>query len=90
MNPDFVMGVLQETIRVTLVVGAPVVLASMVVGLSVSVLQAATQIQEMTLVFVPKVLAAVSALLLGGAFMLDHMARFTRMMFDMASRSGGM
>jgi flagellar biosynthetic protein FliQ len=60
----------------------------MTVGLVVSIVQAATQIQEMTLVFVPKMLAVFAGVVLFAAFMLDVIARFTLMIFDLVARGG--
>ena len=58
-------------------------------GMDGPVIQAATQIQEMTLVFVPKMVAVFAGMVIFGAFMLDAIARFTFMIFDLISRSGG-
>ena len=88
MDPDFVVSLLQETLYTTLSLAGPLLLVSMIVGLVVSVIQAATQIQEMTLVFVPKMLAVFAAMIVFGAFMLDAIARFTHMIFDLIAHSG--
>jgi len=89
MDPDFVVSLLQETLYTTLSLAGPLLVVSMAVGLFVSVIQAATQIQEMTLVFVPKMVAVFAGMVIFGAFMLDAIARFTFMIFDLISRSGG-
>ena len=89
MDPDFVVSLLQEPLYTTLSLAGPLLLVSMVVGLAVSVVQAATQIQEMTLVFVPKMVAVFAAMVIFGAFMLDAIARFTFMIFDLISQAGG-
>ncbi|HCP45070.1 MAG TPA: flagellar biosynthetic protein FliQ [Deltaproteobacteria bacterium] len=85
MTSEFVLSVVQEAIRVTLYISGPLVLLALVVGLVVSVVQAATQIQEMTLVFVPKMLAVFLGLGLFASFMLDALARFTLAVFDLAA-----
>jgi flagellar biosynthetic protein FliQ len=90
MNSDFVVMLAQEGVRTTLMVAGPLVLLAMAVGLVVSIIQAATQIQEMTLVFVPKMLVVFAGLVLFSAFMLDTMARFTAMIFDLVSRGAGL
>ena len=74
MDPDFVLTLLQETLATTVQLAGPLLMVSLVVGLVVSILQAATQIQEMTLVFVPKMLAVFAAigLLLVAAATLPH------------------
>jgi len=68
---------------VTFKVSAPVLIAALTVGVIVSVLQAATQIQEMTLTFVPKVLAIAAVLLLAGPWMMRTMTGFASQLFAM-------
>ena len=63
MTPEFVTAIGKETIEVILMVSAPVLIAGMVVGLLISVFQAVTQIQEMTLTFVPKIIVVFLVLL---------------------------
>ncbi len=55
MSVDFIVGIMAETIRITLMISAPVLLVGMIVGVVISLFQAVTQVQEMTLVFVPKI-----------------------------------
>jgi len=69
MSPDTVIGIAAETVKVTILVAAPMLLVGLTIGLAVSIFQAVTQIQEMTLVFVPKILAV----LLAGIFVLPWM-----------------
>ena len=88
MNSDFVLALLQERLTTTLSLAGPLLGVSLIVGLTVSIIQAATQIQEMTLVFVPKMLAVFAAMLFFGAFMLDAIARFTLMIFEMIANVG--
>ncbi len=66
----------QETLRTVLLVAGPMLALSLLVGLIVSILQAATQIQEQTLSFVPKLLAVGAALLLFGSWMLRTLVEF--------------
>jgi len=87
MTPEFIISITQEAINTILWISAPVVIIAMMVGLTVSIIQAATQIQEMTLVFVPKMLAVFIGLALFASFMLDTLARFTRTIFDLASHA---
>jgi len=68
---------------VTFKVSAPVLIAALTVGVIVSVIQAATQIQEMTLTFVPKVLAIAAVLLFTGPWMMRTMTGFARQLFAM-------
>lgn len=88
MDPDFVLTLLQETLATTVQLAGPLLMVSLVVGLVVSILQAATQIQEMTLVFVPKMLAVFAAMVLCGAFMLDVISGFTMMIFELIAQVG--
>jgi flagellar biosynthesis protein FliQ len=79
MNATDVLEVVRESIIVTLKIGGPIMIISLVVGLVISLFQALTQIQEMTLTFVPKILAMFFAMLVALPFMGDamqsHMAR---------------
>ncbi len=67
---------------VMLKVSAPVLLISMVVGLIIAILQAATQIHEQTVVFVPKLVAIAVILVVMGTWMLQNMKEFTYYIFD--------
>ncbi len=69
------IGVL--TVKVVLLLAAPVLIATMIVGVLISILQAATQVQEMTLTFVPKVLVAVAVLIFLGPWMIRILVDFT-------------
>ncbi|PCK06932.1 MAG: hypothetical protein COA42_16910 [Alteromonadaceae bacterium] len=66
-------------------IAAPVLFTSLSVGVLISILQVATQIQEMTLTFVPKIIAAVAVLLIAGSWMLGTLSQFTRDLFMLAS-----
>ncbi|MCP4872232.1 MAG: flagellar biosynthesis protein FliQ [Proteobacteria bacterium] len=90
MTSDFIVALVQESVRTTLYLAAPLLFVSMAVGLIVSIVQAATQIQEMTLVFVPKMLAVFAGVVLFASFMLDTIARFTYAIFDLVSRGGAL
>jgi flagellar biosynthesis protein FliQ len=67
----------QHALEITLLVSAPLLLTALVVGLAVSVIQAATQINEMTLSFIPKLLAIAAALVVAGPWMLTTMTDYT-------------
>ncbi len=79
MTPDSVLTIGQQAIELTLLISAPMLLTALVIGLAVSIFQAATQINEMTLSFVPKVLGIFAALLFAGhwmvGLMLDYITR---------------
>ncbi len=77
MTPEFVATIGKHTIEVALIVSAPILISGMVVGLIVSILQAVTQIQEMTLTFVPKIIAVFIALIIFAPWMMEAMVRFT-------------
>jgi len=77
MTTDFVIGLAKEAVEMTLLVSAPMLLAGLVVGLVVSIFQAVTQIQEMTLTFIPKILAVMGALLLSFPWILETLVSFT-------------
>ncbi len=65
------------TMKVSLLLAAPVLVATMVVGVLISILQAATQIQEMTITFVPKIMVAALVLIILGPWMLNLLVSFT-------------
>jgi flagellar biosynthetic protein FliQ len=67
-----------ETIKVTLLISAPMLLMGLIVGLAISIFQAVTQIQEMTLVFVPKIVAVLIALIVSLPWMMNIMITYTQ------------
>ena len=79
---EVMLRVAREGLYLMLLVSAPVLIVSMVVGLCVSVLQAATQVQEQTLSFVPKLVAAFVTLALLGPWMGAQLVRFTQTLFE--------
>ena len=81
MNDGDVMGVANDAIWVTLQVAGPILLVGLLVGLVVSVFQAVTQIQEQTLVFIPKILAIVAVLIIAGPWMMNVMLSYTEQLF---------
>ena len=82
MNQNQILEVAREMIVVTIQVGGPVMLIGLVVGVAISLVQALTQIQEMTLSFVPKALAISAGLLLFMPFMLSTLVSFTQSLAD--------
>ena len=82
MTPGTVMEIGRQAIEVTLVVAAPMLLAALVVGLIVSIFQAATQINESTLQFVPKLVVMFLILLLAGPWMLQYMIDYIQRLFE--------
>jgi flagellar biosynthetic protein FliQ len=81
MTPEFVIGFARQAIELTLLISLPMLGVGLTVGLIVSIIQAATQIQEMTLSFIPKIIAIFAALLYAFPWMLDKMVTYTRDIF---------
>ncbi|MDY6986483.1 MAG: flagellar biosynthesis protein FliQ [Thermodesulfobacteriota bacterium] len=81
MSPEFVTGFIFEALKVTILLAAPVLLSGLIAGLSVSIFQAATQINEMTLVFIPKMLAVGIALVVFLPWMLNIIVTFAHDLF---------
>jgi len=77
MTPESVVNILQRALDVTILLGGPVLLAMLLTGLIVSIFQAATQINEATLTFIPKMLVAFLVLVLAGPWMLETIMDFT-------------
>ncbi len=77
MTPEFIVTFAQEAIKTTIIVAMPMLGCGLAVGLIVSIFQAVTQIQEMTLTFVPKILIVLLALLFFSSWMLEHLMNFT-------------
>ena len=77
MTPEFVVSFAQEAIKTTILVSMPMLGMGLAVGLLVSIFQAVTQINEMTLTFVPKILVVLLALLFFASWMLDQLIHFT-------------
>jgi flagellar biosynthetic protein FliQ len=78
---DFVVGIMAETIRVTLMIAAPVLIVGLTVGVLISLFQAVTQVQEMTLVFVPKIVACLVTLVAALPWMMNLLVSFTQNLF---------
>jgi len=81
MTPEFVIGFARQSIELTLTIALPMLGVGLGVGVFVSILQAATQIQEMTLTFVPKIIAVFLALLISFPWILDKMITYTQDIF---------
>ena len=82
MNAAEVMEVAREAVIVMLKVGSPIMLLALTVGLTISLFQALTQMQEMTLTFVPKAIVIFLSLLLFLPFMLGVLVTFTESLMD--------
>lgn len=82
MDAETVLRIGRETLMLTLLISALPVLAAMIVGLVVSLFQAATQIQEQTLSVVPKIVAVFAVLAIGGLWMLRQLIQFATLLLD--------
>lgn len=78
MTPEIVMSMTYQAMKVALAMAGPLLLVTLVVGLVISVFQAATQINEMTLSFIPKIIAMVVALVLAGPWLISVMVDYMR------------
>lgn len=77
MTQDFIVGFAREAIELTLMISLPMLGIGLVVGLTVSIFQAATQIQEMTLTFIPKIISIFLALLIALPWIMDKIISYT-------------
>jgi len=82
MTPEMVTNMMAEGIKITLLVSAPMLIVGLVVGLAISVFSAVTQIQEMTLTFVPKIVAVFLALLFTLPWMIEKLTTYTINLFN--------
>lgn len=82
MGPNEVIEIAREAIFVLLKIGVPIMMIALIVGLAVSLFQALTQIQEMTLAFVPKIIVIFLSVLLFLPFMLSTLTNFTHTVTD--------
>ena len=81
MTPEFVVGFAKQAIELTLQMALPMLLVGLGVGVFVSIIQAATQIQEMTLSFIPKIVAMFLALLLAFPWLMEKMISYSQNLF---------
>ena len=81
MTPETVMTIGQRALEITILLSAPLLLAALIIGLLVGVFQAATQINEMTLSFIPKLLAMFAVLVLVGPWMLTTLVDYVQRLF---------
>ena len=81
MTPEFIIGFARQAIELTLMIALPMLGAGLLVGLTVSIFQAATQIQEMTLTFIPKIITIFLTLLVAFPWIMDKLLTYTRELF---------
>ena len=82
MTPELVMDIGRQAVEMTLMMSGPLLLAALVIGLIVSIFQAATQINEQTLSFIPKLVGIFLTLILAGPWMLQMMVDYIRRLFE--------
>ena len=82
MTPESVMTLGSQAMQVTLMLSAPLLLVALIVGLIISIFQAATQINEATLSFIPKLLAVFVTMVLAGPWMLAQILDYMRQLFS--------
>jgi flagellar biosynthesis protein FliQ len=82
MTPEAVMTIGSRALEITLMLAAPMLLVALITGLIVGAFQAATQINEMTLSFIPKLIAISVALMIAGPWMLKILVGYTRELFE--------
>ena len=83
MTPQMVVSIGREALTVVLLVAGPMLAFGMLIGLTISIFQAVTQINEMTLTFVPKILAVAVALIIFLPWMINTLTDFARHMFEL-------
>lgn len=86
MTEGTVLHLAREAISLTLLLAGPLLMASLIVGLLISIFQAATQIQEQTLTFVPKLVAVLLTMLFLGGWMMNTMVSYTTNLFSNLGR----
>ncbi|MDD3353963.1 flagellar biosynthesis protein FliQ [Zoogloea sp.] len=82
MTPTTVIDLGRQALELTLLISSPLFIAALVTGLIISIFQAATQINEQTLSFVPKLVATFTALVLAGPWMITMMTEFIQRLFE--------
>lgn len=81
MTPDFVIDMLTKALQLSLIIAAPMLLFGLVIGLIISIFQSVTQIQEMTLTYIPKIIGVIVAVMLFAPWMMDKIMSYTIMLF---------
>ena len=82
MTPEVVMNIGRQAIEMALILAGPPLLTTLVIGLIISIFQAATQINEQTLSFIPKLVGMFMVLIIAGPWMLQMMVDFIRRLFE--------
>lgn len=88
MNEAVVIGLMKEALTVALLVGAPILATTLIIGVVVSLIQAVTQVNEATLTFVPKLIGVFVAMLIFGPWMMETLLDFSAGLFANAANYG--
>lgn len=88
MDQDVALKLMSQMLITAAIIAAPILIANLLVGVVISIIQTVTQIQEMTLTFVPKLIVSVVVALLFGNWMLNTLQEFTRELFAYAAAMG--
>ena len=88
MTPEFVIDIGRQAIETTLMVAAPMLIVALVVGLLISIFQAATQINEQTMTFIPKIVGVFVTLLIFAPWMMQKLTAFLTMIFNQLPNVG--
>lgn len=88
MTPEFVIDIGRQAIETTLMVAAPMLIVALVVGLIISIFQAATQINEQTMTFIPKIVGVFVTLLIFAPWMMQKLTAFLTMIFNQLPNVG--
>jgi flagellar biosynthetic protein FliQ len=88
MTPEFVINIGRQAIETTLMVAAPMLLAALIIGLIISIFQAATQINEQTMTFIPKIVGVFVTLLIFAPWILQKITAFFNMIFEQLPNIG--
>ncbi|MCD6526699.1 MAG: flagellar biosynthesis protein FliQ [Desulfuromonas sp.] len=89
MSPEFVIDLGRNAVKTVLMISSPMLLSGLIIGLLVSIFQAATQINEQTMTFIPKIVAVLVALILFAPWIIRVMLAFTQNVFQGISLVGG-
>ena len=82
MNPELIVHISSETLKAILLISMPMLLSGLIVGIIISIIQVMTQIQEMTLTFVPKIIVVFITMMICGPWMLRKLMDFTINIFS--------
>ena len=82
MTPELVTTIGQQALWVTMLIAGPLLLSALAIGLLVGMFQAATQINEMTMSFIPKLMVLVTVLVIAGPWMLSVIVNYTRQLIE--------